>query len=193
VQVGPEFDNRPIRGLKTRLNVEGDRWWYDRMGISAYFYVVEPALFLELAAEFEMRLIRLRRRDIVKQAISWLRGVRLSKERNQWFLNTNQQPLGAGPVSVDDLEATLHWLKRSRDDHAALFQTYPGPTFLVDYEDMLNDWERTQQRVLDFLGVRQWPLGSFYQKVTSDDLRQAVSNYDEIQAFLRRSGWMNVL
>ena len=66
VQVGPEFDNRPIRGLKTRLNVEGDRWWYDRMGISAYFYVVEPALFLELAAEFEMRLIRLRRRDIVK-------------------------------------------------------------------------------------------------------------------------------
>ena len=157
------------------------------MGISAYFYVVEPALFLELAAEFEMRLIRLRRRDLVKQAISWLRGVRSSKERNQWFLYTNQQPLDAGPVSVDDLEATLHWLQRSRDDHAAVFQTYPRPSLLVDYEDMLNDWERTQQRVLDFLGARQWPLGSFYQKVTGDDLQQAVSNYDEIQAFLRRS------
>ena len=160
------------------------------MGISAYFYVVEPALFLELAAEFGTRIIRLRRRDLVKQAISWVRGVRLSKERNQWFLNTNQQPLGPSPVSVDDLESTLHWLQKSRDDHAAVFQTYPGPTLLVDYEDMLFDWERTQHRVLEFLGARPLPLGAYYQKVTDDDLRLAVSNYDEIESFLVRSGWM---
>jgi hypothetical protein len=39
-----------IRGFKTRLNSENDRWWYQSHGIESNFYSISDERFLKLAS-----------------------------------------------------------------------------------------------------------------------------------------------
>jgi hypothetical protein len=56
------------------------------------------------------------------------------------------------------------------------------PTLRLYYEDLLIDERTIFARVLSFLEVQPKPLQGGTLKNTSDDLREAISNFDELRS-----------
>ncbi len=155
------------------------------MGKMNNFYVVEPHRFMELAAEYDVRVIRLRRRNLLKHAVSWIRAVQLSSEQGKWNIPFDEADFGPTVIPLDILKYTLSWLEDSTDRHDAAYSAYSGRKFSIEYEDLLVRWNSLRPELLEFLGVRDFELRSFHKKVTDDDLSKAVLNYEEIMSFVR--------
>lgn len=67
------------------------------------------------------------------------------------------------------------------------------PQIEVVYEDYTRDVGGENERILDFLGVRQLPLTSDLKKVNPDDLGQSIMNYDEVALALKDTRYQEYL
>lgn len=138
--------------------------------------------FANLLRSMDVRIIHLERRNVVKQAVSWLNSERLHEATGDWNLYREANrlpPLEADLTMFADylnlLEQGKRWLRHYVDSLAL-------PTLHITYEDLLLDFEETMARVLEFLGAPPEQLVSGVKKTTSDDLRVAVSNFRELRA-----------
>lgn len=188
-KVGADANSLPVRGFKTRLNSRPDLMWYEQVGRTENFYQVEPALILPILESHQFHLIRLGRRDLVRNAISWLRGVRLANERsNRWNVEKGHSGLGPSPIDPKLLVNTVAWLGTARSIHDAAFDAYRGPKLSVLYEELFGQDEIHFQKLLEFLGVPPYPLETFYVRATDQDLSNSISNYDEVAQYMRKLG-----
>jgi hypothetical protein len=180
-KVGPQFDALPIRGFKTRLNTICDREWFARVQREENFYQVDRNLLLPLLEERGFRLVRLARRNIVRQAVSWLRAAHLANMRgNVWSIPRGGEGLGPIWIDPDALIGTIAWLGASRTEHDQAFQAYRGDKILVHYEDVLSADPAPMERLLAFLGAGPQHLSAFFDRLTELDLSRAILNYDQV-------------
>ncbi|MDH4984429.1 hypothetical protein QEZ47_02400 [Aminobacter anthyllidis] len=178
-----KFDPEDIKicGLKTRLHGPDDGEFFEREGKAGNFYVVEGDRLLKTLTRHRTLLIRLRRRDIKRTAISWHRAVELNNQKNLWNVTQSHTPIGPITIDPDSFRKTANWVRSCQLKHDAAFSAYRGKKISIDYEDMLDDWPGVQAAILEFLGLPQKELTEFYKKATPDDLSEAVVNLDEIE------------
>lgn len=134
--------------------------------------------------DHNFRMIYLRRRNLIKSALSMLNAHRLVQKFGQghWNASHKEQVQGAMYVSPDDLLAELTVRIRHEVWHQRFFDLYAGKKRVFFYEDLVRDARAFLEGVQDFLDVPYHDLKGVFLKNTPDRLTDAILNYDEIYA-----------
>jgi hypothetical protein len=144
--------------------------------------VVDKESVAELLHRVHAKVILLSRLNVMKMIVSWFNSERLYAATGEW----NQYPPGAplSPFEIDlaKFDRRLGLVLHGRARLEAYVRSLKLPRMQVCYEDLLANEQRTLGQVCEFLGVDAMPLQGRCVKTTSDDLRQVITNYDELYA-----------
>ena len=136
-----------------------------------------------------VKVVRMRRDNLVKVAVSQIRGRIYADEarerigRPKWALHKNDTPLG--PVFVDPALLDTR-LKAAERAHTALMRMFrPEAVLDIEYDQINTDLAAVVERLRPWLGLEHTPgFRVPYKKATPDNLRAAVTNFDELSAAL---------
>ncbi len=164
------------------------RWtWlgrYDACGFKTKFRdVADPAGFAQLLKARGATVIHMRRRNQIKLVVSVLNASRLRDATGKWNLEAEADRLPAFEIKIDVFKRLLE----ARETRDRVLEDYIGGLGLevvaIDYEDLLADEQGVFDRVFRALGVEPIKIErAGVIKGTSDDLRKAVVNFDELRA-----------
>jgi hypothetical protein len=132
-----------------------------------------------------VRLICLRRHNVLKRAISKLNHDRLRHETGGSNIRASK-PRTAPPVTVNinQLLQSLPVYEQEDQQLVCLAQGFEH-RLTIYYEDLLHDEDNTTKTVMEFMGVNaKVPLATRTAKYTADDLRESVANYGELREAL---------
>lgn len=158
-----------------------------------YNHIRPPWTIRYLREHAEMRILHLRRHNLLKQYVSHqLITVRRDKV---W------QPHATAPVTPASIavssEAALTYMRRIRaeyDAHERLFSAHAR--LPLCYETMIGDKSlrpEVAHEVCDFLGVSQNVMHSKLIKMNPVDLRSMVTNYNALAADIRKTEFADLL
>lgn len=164
---------RPLRaaGFKTKL-----------------WDVLDPEGLAALLRQVEARVIHMRRANVVKGAISTINADRLRQRTGQWTMyREDHRP---EPFAID-IGRLRSWIA-SREEGDARIQAYIRdldlPSMELTYEDLVGHPGEAVERLGEFLGFRLRPPAldrTHSKKVTPDDLRDILTNYDAVAEAMR--------
>ena len=157
---------RPIEsvGFKTKLTVIGD-----------------PTGLGQLIDNEHVRIIHLRRRNLVKLAVSSLAAARLHDRTGQWNLfdeNDRLKPFHIGYQEFNDRLQYKISVNQTLDKFIAGLHV---PVIRLYYEDMLTDEDSYFRKLYKFLDIPDIACISNIKKNVPDDLKQLVLNVDELK------------
>jgi hypothetical protein len=122
------------------------------------------------------------RRNRVKAVVSRINGGRLYKKTGMWglFEESNRMP----PLEIDPEEFDQFLKHREKvDSELEDYVNHLGlPLFRLCYEDLLGKKDESLERLFQFLGARPMSVTGQTLKITSDDLRAAIVNFDQLRA-----------
>jgi hypothetical protein len=155
----------PAVGFKTKL---GD--------------VTDREGFAKLLRELGARIIALQRRNSVKHVLSRVNSERIYDATGYWNLWNEEHRLPPATIDVVEFSRRLELLEEQKRRLETYVESLELPTLWLDYEDLLVDQRATFERAFSFLEVPFQPVQGKSIKNTSDDLREAVSNFDELRS-----------
>lgn len=138
--------------------------------------------FAGVLAELGVRVIHLKRRNLVKLTVSSLNSERAREHTGDWNLY-RRDPAVDAPLPIEP-EAFLARLAKHEGYEAALdrFVLAAGrPTLTLHYEDLLVAQRETLALAFGFLGVGTIETSGRTVKMTGDDLRTVLPNFDELR------------
>lgn len=144
--------------------------------------IADPINFSQLLQELNVKVIHMQRRNRVKVAISEINSNVLHARTGSY--NVYKEGDRLPPLRIEALEFRNVLAMRERlDGNLKHFVEHLNlPTVEVFYEDILLDEAETLRAIYEFIGVTpRITKGSSY-KNTSDDLRDALLNFDELKA-----------
>jgi LPS sulfotransferase NodH len=142
--------------------------------------LLDPDGFAALMRHHDARVVLLQRANAVKHVVSIMR-VRVLKDTiGEWTLT---EPHELGPIHVDPDEfATKLRTSQARQAATAAYADALGlPVLRVDYRELLVEAPATFRRVFEHLGVTPIDVQGSTFKLTSDDLRASIENFDELR------------
>jgi len=138
----------------------------------------------EIASDLDFRIIHLRRENLLKRFLSHYVANRVTHTT----LAVRDQPLPqAPPVKLDLLECQRDFettLKRDAE-FRELFARHRS--FSLSYEEMVTRDLEKMAALLNFLGVSPRDLTTTTKKMGNDNLRSAISNFDELRVYFAGS------
>jgi LPS sulfotransferase NodH len=162
---------------------------YQVIGFKWHYWdpLPEEAAAQHLFADTSIRVIHLKRRNLLRQVVSYQRAL----QTEQWVRLRGQAPVELPVISlpiekllpeIAAIEAKEHEYERGMRGH---------PILDLYYEDLAQDPQAVGRQVLKFLGVEpSAELSILTEKTNADSLRDAIIDYDELkekfQATLRR-------
>ncbi len=158
-----------------------------------YNHLSFPGTLGYLRSDPEIRVIHLRRRNLLKMYVSKLL---LSKKRlKKW------QPHATAPVPVVSTyvspQAALAYMRRAQDLFDHYEKLFAGhPKVVLTYEDMIENGTLSvpiADQLCDFLGVSRQPMSSRLIKMNPDNLRAMITNYDEVVRIVGQSEFSRLL
>lgn len=158
-----------------------------------YNHIRPPWILRYLREHAEIRILHLRRHNLLKQYVSH---ALVSVARDKAW-----QPHATAPVTPTSIavspEAALATMRRIRAEHARHEALFSGhPRLQLSYETMI-DGQSLQRdvarQVCAFLGISEHPMGSKLVKMNPAHLRDMVSNYDELAAAIRGTEFADLL
>jgi len=144
-------------------------------------HLVDPAAFAQLLQEQECKIIHLQRRNRIKAVVSRLNGRRLYKQTGMWGLFDESERPGAFHVDPEEFDEFLKHRERVDAELENYVDTLALPTLKLFYEDLLADEDAFLDGVFSFLDVPAKLVEGQTLKITSDDLREVILNFDEIR------------
>lgn len=144
--------------------------------------VLDPEGFARVLQDWSVSIVHLRRRNSVKSTVSLFNSVRLKESTGDWNLYDKQQRLAATKLDVAQFDAWLRRLEQRVGEEADYVDNLQLPTLTLYYEDLLMDEAATFGQIFSFLGLTSRPMQGRTIKATSDDLRDAVANFDELRS-----------
>jgi LPS sulfotransferase NodH len=138
--------------------------------------------FARLLREMGARIIAMQRRNNVKQVVSRVNAERINDATGYWNLWNEEDRLPPATIDVVEFSKRLENVEEQKRGLESYVKRLELPTLWLDYEDLLVDQRATLERVFSFLGVRFEPVQGGSIKNTSNDLREAVSNFDELRS-----------
>lgn len=156
---------------------------YTSLGIKTNLRdVVDPDGFASLLQGFQARIVLLQRKNIIEWAVSYFNAVRFNEQTGDWNLYTEQNRLPPLSIDVELFDSWRESIESRMVDLEEYVATLGLPTLSVFYEDLLMDEESTLATVFGFLNVPYVPVQGSTIKNTSDDLREALANFDGLKA-----------
>ena len=146
-----------------------------------YANLTDPEGFKKLLEEYQCRIIYLRRRNRVKAVVSHINGKRVAETTGMWNISkeTDRMP----PMVFDPEEFDTVLKNRERVDQE--LEDYVGrlklPKLSLYYEDMLQDNDQVLSKIFSFLDISQFPVQGAWVKITSDNLRDVIVNFDALR------------
>lgn len=145
-------------------------------------HLVDPAAFGRLLQRQECLIVHMHRRNRVKAVVSRINGSRLHQKTGMWglFEESDRMP----PLEIDPQEFDRFLKHREKmDSELEDYVNQLGlPLLRLSYEDLLVNQDESLDRVFRFLGARPMPVIGRTLKITSDDLRVAIVNFDQLRA-----------
>jgi len=137
--------------------------------------------FTQLLREKQVKVIYMYRRNRIKAVVSRINARRLHDATGNWNLykESDRQP----PMTVDIAEFQQFVQERQDADEAlaAYVQSLQLPNLRVQYEDLQQDKDAILRQIFEFLGVNYLQLEGKTKKHTKDDLREVITNFDELK------------
>jgi LPS sulfotransferase NodH len=155
----------PAVGFKTKLGDVKDREGFAR-----------------LLRAIGVRIIAMQRRNSIKQVVSRVNAERINDATGYWNLWTEEDRLPPATIDVVEFSRRLQRLEDEKRRLESYVRSLDLPTLWLDYEDLLAYQRAIFERAFSFLGVQFEPVQGRSIKNTSDDLREAVSNFDELRS-----------
>ena len=143
--------------------------------------VLDPEGFSTVLHVTGCHIIYMSRLNHVKAVVSRLNAQRLHESSGNWNLYREEDRL---PPLVADPAEFAACLEERAQAEAELKNYVSGlhlPIQRLVYEELLGNRDGTMERVFSFLGLRNATVVSRTLKHTSDDLRQALANFDELR------------
>ncbi|MFO1541477.1 MAG: hypothetical protein ACKOTZ_13725 [Chloroflexota bacterium] len=145
--------------------------------------VRDPARFSAACAEGGIRIVRLRRANLVKSAVSQVRARDHADVTGRWSVTPDEPPPGPSHIDPVRLRAVIDTMAAA---DRTLMTMFAGCAIHdVEYADLIDDLEGTVRGVRDFLAIGLRPYRVPHAKMTPDDLRTAIVNFAEVAAALR--------
>lgn len=147
--------------------------------------IADPAGLRAFIESNNIKVIHLRRDNFIKQVVSSIRAMDLHQETGHYNLRANQENLkpAAYPIPPRKFNTTLLWLLdfvHRLDVFLAGLNLAP---YRLSYEELQGDLEGEVNRLCAFLEVKPHPFVENLIKITSDNLAETISNYDELVRF----------
>ena len=188
IEVGfEEFGSRVHQGAEEQLRFARSFFSDDARGGAKGFKtkirdIADPTGFASLMRDLRAHVIVLQRRNVVKSVVSWYRAEVVNSSTGDWNLYEGQAR--PAPISIDPARFTnrLRQYEEARERLQRFALELELTTLFLYYEDMLIDPNATFRVASTFLGVEPLELQGRSVKATSDDLREAISNFDELRA-----------
>jgi hypothetical protein len=143
------------------------------------------AALQRMIGEYAVRVIRLRRDNHVKSAISQIRAEMYAEQTRRdtgtamWAVKKGSNPLGP---SVVDSDLLLKRIQIMAEWHSKLVSTFAGHEVLdIEYEEINGSLEETVRRLQSFLDLPHGPFRVTFDKATPDNLAETVLNFGEIR------------
>jgi LPS sulfotransferase NodH len=182
---GATPDDAEFAGFKLQINQKNSQF-------------EQPARLVKVAAEYNPRIIVLRRQNMLKQVISSLNARRL-KELSQ-KINDGKgsghilpedkallDELKKKPIllKINEVKAMLNGVRKAYEKLDDLAEAF-GTVHDITYEDYLEDRDAVVRGVLEYIGAdpSSYQPADAYLKITSDSLAEVVENYDELRQAL---------
>jgi len=138
-----------------------------------------------MIGEHGVRVVRLRRDNHVKSAISQIRAEMYADQTRRdtgtamWAVKKGSKPLGPSIVNSDLL---LKRIQIMAEWHSKLVSAFADHEVLdIEYEEINGSLEETVRRLRDFLGLPHGPFRVTFDKATPDNLAETVLNLSEIR------------
>lgn len=147
-----------------------------------YKDIVEPEETAKVLRDCGAKVIRLTRMNRIKLVVSLMNGRRLHDETGDWnrYDGKGQAPPLLAPL--DEFDANLRKVDRREEALIQYVSDLSLDTLELFYEDILQDSDDVFRRVCSFLGVPFRELTSNTRKNTTDNLEDALVNFEELRA-----------
>jgi hypothetical protein len=144
--------------------------------------VAAPDEFAKLLKECNCKVINLQRRNRIKGTISYFVGKKLSEATGMWGLFKDENRPSAIYIAPDKFDEHLQTREQLQRDLDKYVDNLGLPTLSLCYEDLLQNKEHTLHQIFTFFQVKPLPVKAQTLKITHDDLRNAILNFDELKA-----------
>ncbi|MCF8063144.1 MAG: hypothetical protein K9M82_11550 [Deltaproteobacteria bacterium] len=182
--LGPLRKDPPRAQLERTRNVltRGLVSRYKAMGFKTKLRILtDPAGFSNLLHELDVKIIHLKRKNRVKEALSELLSNILKEKINDYNIYSSEERLD--PIHVDYRE--FNWTLRLREDLDSKLNDYIStmklPVLPIFYEDLLLGLDDQLKKIFQFIDVKNSKTKSGMVKHTNEDLRKVITNFDEIK------------
>lgn len=144
--------------------------------------IADPQQFARLLRGLGVKIIHMQRRNRVKVAISEINCNVLYKRTKYYNVYKEEDRLPPIRIEVADFKETLAMREKLDEELKRFVDDLQLPTLNVFYEEILQDETNTLSGIYSFLGVPFHATKGASYKNTSDDLRDALLNFDELKA-----------
>lgn len=144
--------------------------------------IADREQFAELLREQGVKIIHMQRRNRVKVAISEINCNVLYERTKQYNVYKKEDRLPAIRIEVPDFKEILSMRERLDEELKHFVDGLRLSVMNVFYEDLLLDEENTLNGIYQYLGVPSRMTKGASYKNTSDNLRDALLNFDELRA-----------
>lgn len=148
----------------------------------------DPEVMRQRFLDDGIRVIRMRRDNLVKATISQIRAEQYAAKTKEetgkalWAVHKGQTGLGPSTIDVNLMLRRIEIMKRAQD---ALSSFSSMGALDLEYEEINGSLDGVIERVRGFLKLdAKRPVKVNFEKATSDNLAEAVVNFDEVKRSL---------
>jgi LPS sulfotransferase NodH len=147
-----------------------------------YIDILNPDGFVQVLEKHKTRIIVLLRRNAVKAVVSTINARRLWEKTGNWNLLNETDRRPAVAINPKEFEQLLELREKWDQEIVSYAEQLSLPRMILYYEEMLIDENAFMNKVYSFINVENKPAHGTTLKNTRDNLREAVSNYEELRA-----------
>jgi len=140
-----------------------------------------PIEMKELLESRRVKVILMERKNFVKKAVAYIYAFRLYDKIRDWHLLDEQDRIPPQYISFEEFDPMLRRMIYEHRTLHAYVDYLNTPKLRLEYDDLLKDKNGWFKSIFDFLGVEPQNLTSRILPNDPDDLRQAISNFDELK------------
>jgi LPS sulfotransferase NodH len=145
-------------------------------------HIGDPDAFADLLREQDCKIFHMVRRNRVKAVVSRINGNRLYEKTGMWGLFDEKKRLDPFEIDLQQFDEYLKHREKVDSDLEEYVNQLKLPVLKICYEDLMADEAEFLKNIFNYLEVRPYPVKGKTLKITSDDLRKDIINFEELRS-----------